>query len=43
MKQQANQIRPGWVILDNNKQYSVIGIQILQPGKGGELLIQLKN
>ena len=38
MKQQANQIRPGWVILDNNKQYSVIGIQILQPGKGGAFI-----
>jgi len=38
MKQQANQIRPGWVILDNGKQYSVIGIQILQPGKGGAFI-----
>ena len=38
MKQQANQIRPGWVILDNGKQYTVIGIQILQPGKGGAFI-----
>jgi elongation factor P len=38
MKEQANQIRPGWVILNNGKQYSVIGIQILQPGKGGAFI-----
>ncbi len=38
MKQQANQIRPGWVILHNGKQYTVIGIQILQPGKGGAFI-----
>ena len=38
MKQQANQIRPGWVIFDNGKQYTVIGIQILQPGKGGAFI-----
>lgn len=38
MKQQANQIRPGWVILNNGKQYTVIGIQILQPGKGGAFI-----
>ena len=38
VKEQANQIRPGWVILSNGRQYSVIGIQILQPGKGGAFI-----
>lgn len=38
MKQNANLIRPGWVILNNGKQYTVIGIQIIQPGKGGAFI-----
>ena len=34
MKAQANQIRPGWVLDHNGKQYSVTKINIIQPGKG---------
>ncbi|MDR3126261.1 MAG: elongation factor P [Rickettsiales bacterium] len=37
-KENANLIRPGWVILHNGKQYGVIGIQIIQPGKGGAFI-----
>lgn len=35
MKVQANTIRPGHVIEHDGKQWSVLKIQILQPGKGG--------
>ena len=38
MKAQANQIRPGWVIEDGGKQWSVIKIQLIQPGKGGAFI-----
>lgn len=38
MKAQANQIRPGWVIEHNNKQWSVTKINIIQPGKGGAFI-----
>ena len=38
MKAQANQIRPGWVLEHNGKQYSVTKINILQPGKGGAFI-----
>jgi elongation factor P len=38
MKENANLIRPGWVILNNGKQYAVMGIQIVQPGKGGAFI-----
>ncbi len=38
MKAQANQIRPGWVLDHNGKQYSVTKINILQPGKGGAFI-----
>ncbi len=38
MKAQANQIRPGWVLDHNNKQYSVTKIDIIQPGKGGAFI-----
>ncbi len=38
MKMQANQIRPGWVIEHNNKQWSVIKINIITPGKGGAFI-----
>ena len=38
MKAQANQIRPGWVIEDEGKQWSVIKIQLIQPGKGGAFI-----
>ena len=38
MKAQANQIRPGWVIEDAGKQWSVIKIQLIQPGKGGAFI-----
>lgn len=34
----ANLIRPGWVIEHNGKQYSVIKIQLIQPGKGGAFI-----
>ena len=35
MKIQANQIRPGMVIEHNERQWSVLKIQLIQPGKGG--------
>ncbi len=35
MKVNANTIRPGHVIEHDGKQWSVLKIQILQPGKGG--------
>ena len=38
MKAQANQIRPGWVLDHNGKQYSVTKIDIIQPGKGGAFI-----
>lgn len=38
MKMNANLIRPGWVIEHNGKQYSVIKIQLIQPGKGGAFI-----
>jgi elongation factor P len=38
MKMNANLIRPGWVIENNGKQYSVIKIQLIQPGKGGAFI-----
>lgn len=38
MKQQANQIRPGWVIENNGKQWLVTKINIIQPGKGGAFI-----
>ncbi len=38
MKQQANQIRPGWVIEHNGKQYLVTKINIITPGKGGAFI-----
>lgn len=38
MKMQANQIRPGWVIDHNGKQWIVLKIHILQPGKGGAFI-----
>ncbi len=38
MKMNANLIRPGWVISNNGKQYSVIKIQLIQPGKGGAFI-----
>jgi elongation factor P len=38
MKVQANQIRPGWVIDRDGRQFSVLKIKILQPGKGGAFI-----
>ena len=38
MKIQANQIRPGNVLDHNGRQWSVIKITILQPGKGGAFI-----
>ena len=38
MKAQANQIRPGWVIENNGKQWSVTKINLIQPGKGGAFI-----
>ncbi|MGD9638971.1 MAG: elongation factor P [Alphaproteobacteria bacterium] len=38
MKAQANQIRPGWVIDHQGKQWSVLKINILQPGKGSAFI-----
>ena len=38
MKQQANQMRPGWVIDFNGKQYMVTKINIITPGKGGAFI-----
>jgi len=38
VKEDANLIRPGWVIENNGKQYVVINHQIVQPGKGGAFI-----
>ena len=38
MKVQANTIRPGHVIEHGGKQWSVLKINILQPGKGGAFI-----
>ena len=38
MKIQANTIRPGNVIEHNGKQYNVLKIQLLQPGKGSAFI-----
>jgi len=38
MKTQANQIRPGWVIEHNGRQWSVLKINIITPGKGGAFI-----
>ena len=38
MKIQANTIRPGMVIEHNNRQWSVMKIQLIQPGKGGAFI-----
>ena len=38
MKAQTNQIRPGWVIEHQGKQWSVLKINILQPGKGSAFI-----
>lgn len=38
MKTQANLIRPGWVIEHNGKQWSVLKINLLQPGKGSAFI-----
>lgn len=35
MKIQANQIRPGMIIEHDGRQWSVLKIQLIQPGKGG--------
>ncbi len=38
MKIQANNIRPGNVIEHDGKQWSVLKIQLIQPGKGGAFI-----
>ena len=38
MKVQANTVRAGHVLEHNNRQYTVLGIEILQPGKGGAFI-----
>ncbi|MDR2098912.1 MAG: elongation factor P [Rickettsiales bacterium] len=38
MKEDANLMRPGWIILHNGKQYAVMNHQIVQPGKGGAFI-----
>jgi elongation factor P len=38
MKIQANTIRPGNIIEHNGKQWNVLKIQIVQPGKGGAFI-----
>jgi elongation factor P len=44
MKIQANSIRGGMVIEHEGKQWSVLGIQILQPGKGGAFIqVEMRN
>lgn len=35
MKQQANLIRPGWIIEHNARQWTVLKTMITKPGKGG--------
>jgi elongation factor P len=44
MKIQANSIRGGMVIEHEGKQWSVLKIQILQPGKGGAFIqVEMRN
>lgn len=38
MKQNANLIRPGWVIEHNGKKYTVLSYNIVKPGKGGAFI-----
>ncbi len=38
MKVQANQIRPGWVIESEGRQWAVLKIKLLQPGKGSAFI-----
>jgi elongation factor P len=38
MKIQANTIRPGMVLEHNGRQWSVLKIQLIQPGKGGAFI-----
>jgi elongation factor P len=38
MKLQANLIRPGNILEHNGKQWAVLKIQIIQPGKGGAFI-----
>lgn len=38
MKVQANTVRAGHVLEHNGRQYTVLGIEILQPGKGGAFI-----
>ena len=38
MKIQANQIRPGMVLDHQGRQFGVIKIQLIQPGKGGAFI-----
>lgn len=38
MKINANLIRPGFVLEHNNRQWSVLKIQLIQPGKGGAFI-----
>ena len=44
MKINANTIRPGMVIEHEGKQWSVIKIQLIQPGKGGAFIqVEMRN
>jgi elongation factor P len=38
MKTQANLIRPGWVIEHNGRQWTVLKINIINPGKGSAFI-----
>ena len=38
MKKQANNIRPGWIIEHNGKQWTVMKTQVTKPGKGGAFM-----
>lgn len=38
MKIQANQIRPGMILDHQGRQWSVLKIQLIQPGKGGAFI-----
>jgi len=38
MKIQANTIRPGFIIEHNGRQWGVLKIQLIQPGKGGAFI-----
>ncbi|MBF0094649.1 MAG: elongation factor P [Alphaproteobacteria bacterium] len=38
MKIQANQIRPGMILEHQGRQWSVLKIQLIQPGKGGAFI-----